>query len=177
MNSIERLAVEQAMYNAIGRDLKTGVTHNLRGEVNQYYLDQYEHTGATGFEVRLNGMKVGTYGFNKVKGRDGYVETEFVVHDSAAALMAAEGDDPDFRDFAYQWFVDRIAECAEGYFRATGCVPDGCSTMEHVVPATPDGIRPNGTLRVDVGRVAAALGPALPSTVAGVLGIGEVDDG
>ena len=68
MNDIERLAVEQAIYNSIGADLKTGVPDNLRGRVNDGYLAAYEQTGATGFEVRLNNVKVGTYGFPKVKG-------------------------------------------------------------------------------------------------------------
>jgi ribosome-binding factor A len=45
------------------------VPDNLRGEVNAFYLDMYERTGATGFEVRVNGMKCGTYGFNRVKGQ------------------------------------------------------------------------------------------------------------
>ena len=38
LNPIERLAIEQAVYNAIGADLKTGVPDNLRGEVNAFYL-------------------------------------------------------------------------------------------------------------------------------------------
>ena len=41
-NPLERLAIEQAIYNASGADLKTGVPDNLRGEVNGFYLDLYE---------------------------------------------------------------------------------------------------------------------------------------
>jgi hypothetical protein len=44
--------------------------------------------------------------------------------------------------------------------------------MEYVtepIPAVPDGIRPNGTLRVKPEKVAAALGNALPATIAGLL--------
>ena len=91
-NPIERLAIEQAVYNAIGADLKTGVTDNLRGEVNGFYLDLYQRTGATGFEVRVNGQKVGTYGFSKVKGTPERKVTEVRVTDPQA-LRSDRSDD------------------------------------------------------------------------------------
>ena len=71
LNPIERLAIEQAVYNAIGADLKTGMPDNLRGEVNAFYLDMYERTGATGFEVRVNGQKVGTHSIRMGGDEDG----------------------------------------------------------------------------------------------------------
>ena len=91
-NPIERLAIEQAVYNAIGADLKTGVTDNLRGEVNGFYLDLYQRTGATGFEVRVNGQKVGTYGFAKVKGQPERTVTEVRVTDHDA-LRSDQSED------------------------------------------------------------------------------------
>ena len=166
MNPIERLAVEQAVYNAIGADLKTGNPDNLRGEVNGFYLDLYEQTGATGFEVRVNGQKVGTYGFAKVKGTPERTVTELRVVD-AAALRADESDE--FNDWLTAWLTDHLPELAVQYCAETGELLDGVEYVTETIPATPDTIRPNGTLRVRADKVAAALGNALPATIAGLL--------
>jgi hypothetical protein len=166
---VERLAVEQAVYNAIGADLKTGVDGNLRGDVNDHYLDLYDATGATSFEVRVNGQKVGTYSFPKVKGRAGHVDLVVRVTDFGA-LQAH--DDDDWMDFCSRWLDHHLAEVAEAYVRSTGDTLPGVELSTVETPATPDGIRRGGTLRVDAGKVAEALGPALPDTVAGLLGGG-----
>jgi len=165
-NPIERLAIEQAVYNAIGADLKTGVPDNLRGEVNGFYLDMYERTGATGFEVRVNGQKVGTYGFSKVKGKPERTVTELRVTDEDA-LRADESDE--FNDWLGAWLTDHLPELAIQYAQETGELLDGMELVEVTTPAVPDGIRPNGTLRVKPEKVAAALGNALPATIAGLL--------
>ena len=51
----------------------------------------------------------------------------------------------------------------------TGELLDGMELVEVTTPAVPDGIKPNGTLRVKSEKVAAALGNALPATIAGLL--------
>jgi hypothetical protein len=170
MTDIERLAIEQAIYNAIGADLKTGVPDNLRGKVNAGYRELYELTGATGFEVRLNGQKVGTYGFSKVKGTPERTVTELRVVD-IDALRVDESDE--FNDWLTAWLGDHLSELAIRYCEETGELLDGMEYVTETVPAVPDAIRPNGTLRVRPEKVAAALGPALPSTIAGLLGGGE----
>ena len=168
-NPIERLAIEQAVYNAIGADLKTGVTDNLRGEVNGFYLDLYQRTGAMGFEVRVNGKKVGTYGFAKVKGTPERTVTEVRVTDPQA-LRSDQSDD------FYGWLMRHVEahldELAVQYAQETGELLDGMEYVTETIPATPDSIRPNGTLRVRPEKVAAALGNALPATIAGLLGGG-----
>jgi len=166
LNPIERLAVEQAVYNAIGADLKTGVPDNLRGEVNGFYLDLYQRTGATGFEVRVNGQKVGTYGFSKVKGQPERTVQEFEVTDMKALRC---WDSEEFHAYVAEFFDQHLAEIAIRYAQETGDLPDGVELVEHTTPATPDTIRPNGTLRVRPEKVAAALGNALPATIAGLL--------
>jgi hypothetical protein len=165
-NPIERLAIEQAVYNVIGADLKTGVPDNLRSEVNGFYLDMYERTGATGFEVRVNGQKVGTYGFAKVKGKPERTVQEFQVTDMQALRC---WDDDAFHEYVAKFFDQHLAELAIQYAQETGELPDGVELVEVTTPAVPDGIRPNGTLRVKPERVAAALGNALPATIAGLL--------
>ncbi len=169
LNPIERLAIEQAVYNAIGADLKTGVTDNLRGEVNGFYLDLYQQTGATGFEVRVNGQKVGTYGFNKVKGTPERTVTEVRITDMAA-LRAGRSDD--FNDWLTRHIDANLESLAIQYAQETGELLGGMEYVTETIPATPDTIRPNGTLRVRPEKVAAALGNALPATIAGLLGGG-----
>lgn len=168
-NPIERLAIEQAVYNAIGADLKTGVPDNLRGEVNGFYLDLYQQTGATGFEVRINGQKVGTYSFNKVKGQPERTVTEVRVTD-IEALRADASDE--FAEWLAEWMRDSLPDLAVRYCEETGELLDGMELVSVTTPATPDSIRPNGTLRVKPEKVAAALGNALPATIAGLLGGG-----
>lgn len=163
---VERLAVEQAVYNAIGADLKTGVPDNLRGEVTARYRRSYEDTGATSFEVRLNGEKVGTFAFPKVKGRAAHMDVSFRVTDFGA-LQAH--DDDDWLGFCSRWLDGHLAEVAEAYVRATGDTLPGVEIRAEEVPATPDTIGASGRLRVDPAKVAEALGPALPSMVAGLL--------
>ena len=166
LSIIERLAIEQAVYNAIGADLKTGQPDNLRGEVNGFYLDMYERTGATGFEVRVNGQKVGTYEFSKVKGQPERTVTELRVTDHAA-LLADKSDD--FNRWLTEHIITHIDELAIQYATETGELLDGMEYVTTTTPATPDTIRPNGTLRVRADKVAAALGNRLPATIAGLL--------
>ena len=166
MNSIERLAIEQAVYNAIGADLEAGVPDNLRGEVNGFYLDLHQQTGATGFEVRVNGQKVGTYGFNKVKGQPEREVTEIRVTDHAA-LRADNSEE--FCEWLTRYMEQNLEELAVQYAQETGDLPDGVEVVTETIPAKPDTIRPNGTLRVKPEKVAAALGNALPATIAGLL--------
>ena len=170
MTPIERLAIEQAIYNAIGADLKTGETHNLRGEVNAYFHDLYTHTGATGFEVRVAGHKVGTYGFSKVKGQPAKTVTEVTVTDMDALRSY---DDPDFDAFCARWVLAHIDAIAKEYFAETGVLCDGMAVAEREVPEVPETVRPNGTLRIKPAFVAQARAAIEGGVVAGLLGGAE----
>ena len=164
---IERLAIEQAVYKVIGADVAANDPGNLRAEVNAYYHDLYEQTGATGFEVRVNGQKIGTYGFSKVRGQKAHTERIVTVTD-VDALRADENDG--FLEYCSGWLEEHLPELAVQYATETGELLDGMAVVEREHPATPDTIRPNGTLRVRPEKVAAALGNALPATIAGLLG-------
>ena len=163
---IERLAIEQAVYKAIGADVDTNDPGNLRAEVNQHYYDLYEQTGATGFEVRLRGQKVGTYGFSKVKGQKAHTERIVTVTD-VDALMADASEE--FAAWLADYMREHMAELAVQYATETGELLDGMAVVEREHPATPDTIRPNGTMRIRPEKVASALGNALPATIAGLL--------
>lgn len=163
---VERWAILQGIYNAIGDELRVGYADNLRGEVTNFYYDLYERTGATGFEVRIGGQKVGTFGFSRVKGRPERTVTELRVTDMDA-LRGWESDE--FNDFVARWVNDNLVELAVQYAAKTGELPDGVEYVTETIPATPETVKPNGVQRIKPEKVAAALGNALPATIAGLL--------
>ena len=165
-NIIEQWATQQAVYNAIGDNLKTGCANNLRGEINGFYLDLYERTGATAFEVRINGRKVGTYGFRRIKGKPERTVQELEVTDMQALRC---WDSDDFHRYVEEFFDQHLAGLAIRYAQETGDLPDGVEMVERTIPATPDTIQPNGVQRIKPDKVAAALGNRLPATIAGLL--------
>ena len=167
MTDIETLALMQALYTEIGYQVKNGDPDNLRGHVNAYYRELYDQTGATGFEVRVGGRKVGTYGFSKTRAQPARTETSVTVAD-ADALRANPSDE--FNAWLDGWIGSHLEELAVQYAEETGDLLDGMAVVTREVPATPAGIRPNGTLRVDGAKVAEALGANLGAAVAGLLG-------
>lgn len=170
MTDVERLALMQALYSVVGAEVKTGVPGNLRDAVNDEYTRLYNMTGATSFEVRVNGEKVGTFSYSKVKGSPARVESTVKLVD-AAALRRCEDDE--FLEFISRWVDAHLEELARDYFSETGELVDGMAVVEHEVPAQPESIRPGGTLRIDAAKVAAAMGASLGPAVAGLLIGGE----
>ena len=167
---IETLSVLQALYNAIGEEVSTQDPTNLRGRVNSYYHGLYEDTGATGFEVRVGGEKVGTYGFNKRKGQPERTVRELRITDSSA-LTDWRSDD--FDEWVEHWLAFHREDLALQYAQETGELPDGIELEERVVPATPDTIRPNGTLRIKRQVVERARDALAGGGLAGFLAGGE----
>lgn len=170
MADTEMLALMQAIYNEIGSEVKTGDPDNLRGRVNDEYLRLYEETGATSFEVRVNGQRVGTYSFPKTKAQPARQESTVEVVDYDA-LVAWE--DSDFDTFCESWVTRNIEAVARAYFEETGELADGMAIVTREVPATPEGIRSSGTMRVQASKVAEAMGPRLEEAVRGLLESGE----
>ena len=173
MGDIERLALMQALFTAIGEETRRDRPGNLRGRVASAYLELYEATGARSFDVRVAGEKVGTFSFSKTRARPEAVERVFEVAD-ADALACWE--DSDFLAFCARKVAEGMGELARLWWEETGEVPPGCKVDNRVIPAEPEGIKPGGTLRVDPAKVARAMGPALGEAVRGALGAaGETD--
>ena len=91
-------------------------------------------------------------------------------HADVDALRADDSDE--FNAWLDGWITAHIEELAVQYAQETGDLLDGMAVVTREVPATPAGIRPNGTLRVDGAKVAEALGANLGAAVAGLLGGG-----
>ena len=85
-----------------------------------------------------------------------------------AALRADRSED--FNEWLTRHINAHLDELAVQYAQETGELLDGMEYVSETIPATPDSIKPNGTLRVRPEKVAAALGNALPATIAGLLG-------
>lgn len=157
LNDVEKLAVAQAFVNTVGDMTKTKSQGNLRGRVDDMMKERYydDPLGGKSFDVRVQGVKVGTYSLTVSKPTESQTKLELMVEDKDALAKWAEENGFMMVDFA----------AVEGHFADTGCVPDGCKPIELVVPGDSGGIVTRTTLKVDAGSVAEALGPMLePAT-------------
>lgn len=170
---IEALAILQAVYKAIGEEIGTGVPDNLRGRVNEYYRGLYETTGATGFNVRIGDTKVGTFGFNKVKGEPERTVRVLRITDTEALMEWIWHDGDDFRHWLDAALEPRLPEFAIQYAEETGELPRGIELVESTIPGRPEGIRPNGTLRIKKEMMERARAALAGGGLAGLLGGGE----
>lgn len=169
---VGRLAFAQAVYKAVASEVGTRQEGNLRDRVNRRFLRLHEETGGTSFDIRLGGRKVGTFSFRRTKGTPAHKEARFVVSDRDALDDAFEASD-DFERWLSRRIGAHLGELAVEYAEETGEMLPGVTAEVVEVPATPDGIQPSGSLRVDPAKVAEAMGDALPAAVAGLLGGGS----
>jgi len=139
LTPIERLAVAQAFIGAVGDMTKTNRADNLRGEVDDYYRELYEQTGAKSFDVTLLGEKVGTYSLTIGKGKPQRKEWSFDVTDADALREWAAANDCLAVD------MDKV----RALFSLSGEVPDGCVPVETIVPEVAAGRIERSTLRID----------------------------
>lgn len=142
---IEQFAVLQAIYKELGKALATGDSTNLRGAVENGYREIYELTGATSFDIKLGGEKVGTFSFTKVAATEEQTETVFRVTDSAALWEWIAKDDSELEK---DWCQDHAQEFARYTFEKTGVMPDGCKLVDVITPAKPAGIK-QGVARIN----------------------------
>lgn len=195
MTELEKLAVAQALYKAIAAAVSTKDPDSLRGRMDAAAIKGYEATGAKGFDLRLNGRKVGTY---TVRVSRPVRRTDLAVTDREAfeAWCVANG----IADATVEWRVSvpevlmgnqgeaidllmrtgvlsarevaRVGDIeimdAKRRMEETGEVPDGCVPITVDEPSRPLGT----TLKVDAELVAEALGDCLPAALAGLLAEG-----
>lgn len=148
LTDIEKLAVAQAFYNAVGELVNTK-SGSLRLAANDFYRTAYETTGGKSYEVRLMGVKVGTYTITTSKPKPSK-STRHVVVDNMA----------DFDEWADQHGFTAVSYDMDGvndYFAKTGEVPPGCRVEEIVTPAEDGGRITRTTFKVDNEAVIEAL--------------------
>lgn len=161
MTDLEKLAVAQAVYKAVGEVVSTKDPDSLRGRESARLLEQYQEEGIDRKRLVVNGIEVGTLSVTKQQ------PTQYLRADVAEPQDLLEGADPDdLREFILaEDFVESYALWA----RSQGILTPGV-TFTQVVKDKP----PTTTLRgCEPEKVAAALGEMLPAAVLGLIGAGN----
>ena len=129
-NGLERLAIMQALYKELGKQLSTRNPDSLRAAEDAALISRYEEDGTDRRRVNVNGTPVGylTLKFAKERPRaiveDPGAFAEFLATDGAS--MLAEYVREKGQAMA-DWFIERM----------DGELPGGCSA--YVEPPHPDG--------------------------------------
>lgn len=171
MNDIERLVIAQALLKTVTKYTSTKNPDSLRSRADADMLGNYERMGMKSVDLRINGEKVGTYSVKVSKPTTSTTRTRLVVDNSEEAYRwAVHSATDEFEDWCIA-NIDRFCQYALDEF---GEVADGAHLETDTMAAQPE--RATGTvLKVDVPKVAHALGGELPVAVSGLLENGDDD--
>jgi hypothetical protein len=160
MTDLEKLAIAQALYKAVGKIVSTKDPDSLRSAQDMELMRLYETIGVDRVALKLGDTEVGKLSLRRKKATH---KAEVVVEDTAAmwAWLHNEADETLLADI-----VPTIAKALDRYVERTGDVPDGCS-VRHI--DTPEGIAGTTITGCKPEDVAAALGSELPAAVVGLL--------
>ena len=158
LTTIEKLTLAQAIFKVVGDAVSTKNPDSVRAQVDEEMLKAYELDGIKSRDLRVNGQKVGTYSVrvSKPKTEDVLSETD---HD---AFVKWAGENP---EICTLFALNQAAKLAQFALDTAGELPDGYEINHVVIPEHATGT----TLKVDVQKVAQAMGNELPSVVAGLL--------
>ena len=163
MTDLEKLAVAQAVYKAVGEVVSTKDPESLRGRASARLLEQFQDKDAPSDRMPLmvNGTEVGSLSITRQK------PTKYLRADVADQRDLLEGADPDdLREFI---LAEEFVESYALWARSQGILTPGV-TFTQVVKDKP----PTTTLRgCEPEKVAAALGEMLPAAVLGLIGAGN----
>lgn len=166
---MERLAVEQALYQRIGEDVSTKEPGSLRSMCDEQVLDNYRTMGAKSYDVHVGGEKVGTYSVRVGKEAPERVSKRLVVSDPCAFDEYVREH---ATEEAFEYVHLMMDNFASFMLESYGVVADGCELVDEVEPARPAKVL-GTTLRVDADKVASALKGSLPAVVTGLIEGGE----
>lgn len=177
LTPIEVMVLYQTVFNRIADEVKPS-GHGMRSEMDKYFYDMYQKTGAKSFDIYLRAEYVGTYvlRFSKPTAQEEYDELEVSNYVELTELL----DSTENRYLLEQLreFVTTrcIREFARYYFDETGEVLDGCEVQHVVIP--PKGREyQGGTFRIDHDKVRSIIeSGALPGSVTRYLLEGGSDD-
>lgn len=158
---MEQLAIKQALYKTIAADVSTK-GDSLRNAIDGAIIEQYEHSGAKSYDVKVNGEKVGSYSVRVSKDK-----TEKVPRIEDADAFQRWLTDPENMSQVVSYIRDDDYRFLDWLIKSWGVIPDGVEVMD----VTHEGGDVIGTtFKVDEHKVAGALGHALPEAIAGLLG-------
>ena len=167
---MQELALWKAIADAANERITTRPKGgaNLRTEIDDSMIALYETTGADRGKLKLNGQEVGTLSLTFTKPKQG---VEMRVTDTKKLVEwlreTDEGSDVLMTIICGIKLQEAIVNAAMDY----GFLPDGCAMVEVDEPKHYKGTM----LKVDGLKVARAMAGELPSAVAGLLGMGEVE--
>lgn len=170
MTDKDRLIIAQALYNVIAEECSTKDPDNLRGRVSEEYKKLYHETGAKSFDMRLDGVKVGTMSVTVTKPTDSKEVDDFVISDEKS-FQNWEGFEAAVRDYAQ----NHLQQIADWHFGLTGEVPDGCELTHYIVAGSPGGEVSKTTLKIDTPTVIETMQNRLPEAINTLL-LGENND-
>ncbi len=167
---MQELALWKAIADAANERITTRPKGgaNLRTEIDDSMIALYETTGADRVKLKLHEQEVGTLSLTFTKPKQG---VEMRVTDTKELVewlrTTDEGADVLSTIICGIKLQEAIVNAATDY----GFLPDGCAMVEVNEPKHYKGTM----LKVDGLKVARAMAGELPSAVAGLLGMGEVE--
>lgn len=170
LTEMQELALWKAIADAANERITTRPKggSNLRTEIDDSMVALYESTGADRVKLKLNGQDVGTMSMTFTKPKTG---VEMRVTDTVKLVEwlreTDEGADVLSTIICGSSCQKAIVDAATDY----GFLPDGCAMVEVNEPKHYKGTM----LKVDGLKVASAMAGELPSAVAGLFGMGEVE--
>ncbi len=162
-NELQRLAVMQALYKELGKQLSTRDPYSLRSTEDAALLARYAEDGTDRRRININGEQVGTLTVRLAKARpraiveDHELFAEWLVGEGASMLAEYVRDKG---QAIADWLIERM----------DGELPDGVTA--YMEPSHPDGTVLKGCEMEDV---VSALGLNLTQAVAYALTEGEVE--
>lgn len=170
LTEMQELALWKAIADAANERITTRPKGgaNLRTEIDDSMIALYESTGADRVKLELHGQEVGTLSLTFTKPKQG-VEMRVTDTKKLVEWLRAtdEGADVLSTIICGIKLQEAIVAAAADY----GFLPDGCAMAEVNEPKHYKGTM----LKVDGLKVARAMAGELPSAVAGLLGMGEVE--
>lgn len=170
LTEMQELALWKAIADAANERITTRPKggSNLRTEIDNSMIALYESTGADRVKLNLNGQDVGTMSMTFTKPKQG-VEMRVTDTDKLVKWLRTTDEGADVLAIIICGIKlqEAIIAAATDY----GFLPDGCARVKVCEPK-----HYNGTmLKVDGLKVASAMAGELPSAVAGLLGMVEVE--
>lgn len=162
MNNLEKLAVAQAAYKAIGAIVSTKDADSLRGQMDAQLVAQFHEDGTDRKRLMLNGQEVGKLSLAVSPAK---TKVQLYLED-ARELTLWLGENPRYIErFIATKDGQKLLDFLADALVVEGEVPRGCEVHEIEVPESLStkitGCKPED--------VAAALGDKLPETFVGLL--------
>lgn len=162
MNSLEKLAVAQAVYKAVGAIVSTKDPDSLRGQIDAELLRQFDDLGVDRKRLMLNGQEVGKL---SVAVSPAKTKVQLYLEDARELALWLIDNPKWIERFLATKDGQKLVDFVADALVVEGEVPRGCEAHEVEVPRSVStkitGCKPED--------VAAALGEALPETFVGLL--------